>query len=126
MQSVDCRIIFEDIYARNSWHSGDGSGHGSTPPWTEQMVPRLTQMIERCKIRSLLDAPCGSCFWTKELVEVVQRTDPSFEYVGIDVSATAVERARRNMSRLPNVKIFEADLSTWDNDARQTVQGERI
>jgi len=79
--------IFEEIYQKNSWNgtetrSGPGSGKVPTQ-WISNMLTMLCNNTEM-EINSVLDVGCGEAIW-----------QPKFpEYVGLDVSSTAIHRAR--------------------------------
>lgn len=78
-------MTFDRIYERNEWNgvetrSGPGSGSAAT-----RALDRVLQAIVRAfDVHSVLDVGCGENFWMSDLPN----------YLGIDVSAVAIARAR--------------------------------
>ncbi len=101
MDSTYCAVAFEGIYQRNEWGDGDGSGGGSEPVFAQGVSDILLLMIKRFNITSMLDAPCGACKWTSAFLKQVE---PGFTYTGIDVSETAIRRARMNLNDLNDLQ----------------------
>lgn len=109
MNSTLCAVAFEDIYQRNVWGDGDGSGGGSEPKFAQGISDILLLLNKRFNITSMLDAPCGACKWTSSFLNRVQQ---GFKYTGIDVSETAVQRAKVNLQDVQNTSIQLHDLTT--------------
>jgi hypothetical protein len=79
--------IFAGIYARNSWRDPESrSGTGSSVARTEQLRPRLTQLLLHLRVGSVLDLPCGDFNWMR-LTEL-----PGIEYLGADVVTPLIAR----------------------------------
>lgn len=79
--------IFEDIYRDNRWNGIESlSGPGSGPVATRHLVGALADLVDDIGAESVLDLACGDGFWMPDL--------PG--YVGMDVSRTAIKRARVN------------------------------
>lgn len=77
--------VFDRIYAQNVWNGVETrSGPGSGPAATQRIRERILELVEWLGVRSVTDACCGEGWWQPDL--------PG--YVGIDVSAEAIGRAR--------------------------------
>jgi SAM-dependent methyltransferase len=73
------------------------------------MGPRLAIIayyIRTLGARSVLDVGCGNGLMCEFLC-------PSVAYSGIDVSATAIQRAKERFSGLSGAKFVEADFRYW-------------
>lgn len=105
------KLVFDAIYARNGWGTeGDGSGGGSEVTFTEHLRDMLMQIIAENNIKSMLDAPCGSCKWTSVMLQQLTSVVPDFHYHGIDVSDIPLSRAAVNTRGIPNVTFSHADI----------------
>lgn len=102
--------IFESIYQQNIWGDGggDGSGEGSDPQFAQGLIHSLKRLIDFYGIKTILDAPCGSALWVPGLLRLC---DSDFKYHGVDVSPTAVDRARKNLGA---ASAANATVSTHD------------
>jgi hypothetical protein len=79
--------IFAQIYARNLWGGAESrSGTGSSVARTEQLRPRLTQLLLDLGVGSILDLPCGDFNWMR-LTEL-----PGIDYLGADVVTSLIAR----------------------------------
>lgn len=82
--------IFEDIYRRKIWdHEGSISGDASTIEATRRLRRELPTLLEKYRIRSMLDIPCGDFSWMS-LVNL-----ESIEYTGADIVEKLVQENRR-------------------------------
>ena len=87
--SIDPKQTFERIYAQRMWgQEGGGSGPGSSIPYTEVTRDILFNFIVENNIRSVVDAPCGSCAWQPLLLERL----PEIEYYGFDVVPVLIDK----------------------------------
>lgn len=78
--------IFDTIYRGNLWNGEESlSGPGSGASATMRVAPAITALVEELDVRSVLDVACGDGYWMPDL--------PG--YLGIDVSAEAIRRARK-------------------------------
>jgi hypothetical protein len=56
--------VFEEIYKNNYWTSEESkSGIGSTLEFTTPIRARLPRLLNKYKVSSILDAPCGDFNW---------------------------------------------------------------
>jgi len=68
------------------------SGPGSTRERAATFLPDLIDLIQRLRVSTLLDAPCGDFHWAAPLAEAVDF------YVGVDVVPALIEENRRRWS----------------------------
>ncbi len=81
--------VFQEAYRKNRWGSKESiSGPGSTIRATELIRSALPDVLEKCGVRSIVDAPCGDFNWMKELSYTFER------YIGIDVVPELIEETR--------------------------------
>lgn len=82
--------VFTRYYRNNFWsHSESLSGSGSSVYSTEFLRRKLSELLERHKIKSILDIPCGDYNWMK----LVER--PGVRYLGADVVKEMIEKNNR-------------------------------
>lgn len=75
------RQRFEAIYGKRLWKSSESaSGKGSELDRTKNLRARLPELIEKYRITSVVDAPCGDFNWMRHVLEKVDVT-----YVGLDI-----------------------------------------
>lgn len=90
--------VFETIYRENRWNGVESlSGPGSGPAATRNIAAAIVDLVQELGIRSVLDVACGDGYWMPDL--------PG--YVGIDVSPTAIAKARL---RHPDRHYVESDI----------------
>ena len=86
---------FDGVYDLRYWSWGGAadtdsdSGRGSSAAATAGARSWLRAVVDGYGARSVLDVACGDARW-------VSRVDLPVEYLGVDVSAAAVARAREN------------------------------
>lgn len=99
--------VFNTIYQNKAWgNEGDHSGIGSEPTYNKIMQKRLSELIKRYNVKSILDVSCGACKWQRDFL----RKHPFVSYHGIDIAKSALKRANTNLEGLPNVKLVKGDL----------------
>ena len=77
---------FERIFSTNLWGAPTSpSGLGSEPDQTTVLARDLPQLLERLKVRSLLDAPCGDASW-------IGRVALPVSYIGVDIVPAIIDR----------------------------------
>lgn len=98
-------MTFDRIYRDNLWNgteSRSGPGSGIAP--TRNIAKQITDLIRLLQVRSVLNVGCGDDFWTPEWPN----------YLGVDVSSEAIERAKNNhpdrLYRLLPPELPESDL----------------
>jgi hypothetical protein len=100
---------FENFYEWGVWGTeGDGSGDGSSIPFTKHLVGLLTSICKTHNFKQILDLPCGAGLWQTNWIKAM----PDISYVGVDVSKIAVDRfqERINTNKL-NAKVLVGDLT---------------
>ena len=76
--------IFNRIYNENTWNDPfSRSGTGSNLLQTQKIRTVVPAIVERYRIKTFLDIPCGDFFWMKEIQPVLDKTLD--RYVGGDI-----------------------------------------
>jgi len=105
------REVFTNIYSTGYWGKGEvagmGSGLGSSLNFTRVLSQKLEDLIRKYKIRSMLDAPCGSLHWMRH---VLTRLGPSFNYIGGDVACPVVDQLSRQFANVSNWRFYCMDM----------------
>lgn len=91
---------FEDIYKKNRW--GNGSGSGSRPTYCEKYLEWLDGFMSKNSIKSVSDVGCGDF----QLYEWFDWT--GIDYSGCDISGTALSMAHERTD-LPLVEVASLD-----------------
>ncbi len=79
--------VFDSIYRTNAWNGEESrSGPGSGSIATRAVARAIVDLVLELDIRTVLDIGCGDGYWMPDL--------PG--YLGCDLSAEAIERARRH------------------------------
>jgi hypothetical protein len=74
------KTIFEEIFEKRIWHSSTSvSGSGSEWKQTAEIRKHLPILLEKYKIKTLLDLPCGDFSWMQTL------NLPVGKYIGADI-----------------------------------------
>lgn len=93
---------FGYIYETNLWGSEESrSGLGSAVEETAHLRERLSDLVRRLGVRSLLDIPCGDYGW-------LSQAGLDVEYTGADIVAAIVER---NRTLYPGTTFLQLDLT---------------
>jgi hypothetical protein len=72
---------FTEIYSSNHWNSSESrSGEGSTLENTQNIRVKLPRILDRYKIKKMLDAPCGDFNWMQHVTK-----NTSIKYIGGDI-----------------------------------------
>ena len=113
--------IFTSIYKSNHWvqssdyskyNSISVSGHGSNTN-TEQyfeLVKNMTKLINKFRIKSILDIPCGDFLWIKKII-----LENNISYLGIDI---VEELINKNILyyKSKNINFKCADILDYKTD----------
>jgi SAM-dependent methyltransferase len=91
--------IFNDIYRRNAW--GAGSGTGSLPETGRPYAWYLHMFMRTNRVRSVVDIGCGDWQFSQFM------NWSQVDYVGVDVSSIALEASRKHAK--PGVSFLECD-----------------
>jgi SAM-dependent methyltransferase len=91
--------------ARSGRHTGVGSGQLTAV----RLVPAVRQILVQKGCRRVLDLGCGAGGFLIQLA----RAEPSLQGLGLDISADAIEEARKNARRFgveTRVEFLQAEL----------------
>ena len=79
--------VFQRIFHENRWGNCDSvSGEGSNLERTRVIRSALPALVARHGVGSILDAPCGDCFWMKEVAL------EGVTYIGADIVPELIAR----------------------------------
>ncbi len=97
LHTLGLREKFAKVHAENLF-GGDvsTSGEGSGLVQTRVIRREIPLLLQKLAVRTFLDAPCGDCFWMKEVDLPVE------SYIGIDIVRDLVER---NQKRFGSARV---------------------
>ena len=82
--------IFSEIYKDNYWGDDESrSGSGSTLNATKLLRDDILKIINKYRIKTFLDAPCGDMNWMKEIVHKFE------SYIGVDIVEDMIEKNKK-------------------------------
>ena len=90
--------VFEEIYQKERWGKGKGSGTGSCPRYSADWLQYLLNSIPDNSV--VVDIGCGDHQLYKNFEW------PRWKYYGVDVSHTAIQLAKKN-SPNANLSVLE-------------------
>lgn len=106
LKNSDIEQIFTDHYQQNVWINDESvSGDGSTVEYTEHLRRELPGLLQKYKITSILDAPCGDFNW----FQYVDRGD--ITYLGGDI-VTELIRSNNERYGSPKTSFAKLDITT--------------
>ena len=89
--SNDRAARFQRIFDENAWGNSESiSGEGSNLERTAVVRAKLPGLLERHRVRSILDAPCGDFYWMKEVA--LGDINAGIDYIGADIVPEIIER----------------------------------
>ena len=89
------KLKFNEIYNTFLWTSaGGGSGPGSTLEYTKTTRDIIYTVVNKYKINSILDSPCGAMVWMPELLKNLTATNRRFKYHGLDIVESVLNKSR--------------------------------
>ena len=95
---------FDAIAEGQTWGSEESiSGPGSEISYTAPYRRALVDALQKYKIRSVFDAPCGDLNWMTHVLNVV-----NVEYSGGDISPVVIASNRRQH---PDIRTFVFDIT---------------
>lgn len=95
--------VFEDIIKNKKWKD-HLCGPGSTMNYTQNIRKELPIMIEKFKIKSILDLPCGDFSWMSTI-----KFPGHVKYIGADIVEFMINENRK---KYPEVDFRTVDLTT--------------
>lgn len=108
MEAESRSEIFRRIYSNNTWGSTESrSGTGSSLAETANLRSALPELLEKLKIKSILDIPCGDFNW----MEKVDLT--GIHYTGADIVPEMIEANNQKYSN-DDREFKEIDLLADD------------
>ena len=97
---------FDTIYEKKLWSAtgeGDGSGPGSKIEETRAAHKIIIDVINEYKIKSMIDAPCGSFLWMSGVMRDVkaqfEKRGERFRYHGVDVVESVIEMVKKKYGK---------------------------
>ena len=97
--------IFDLIYKQNIWADNESkSGEASNLKNTESIRAFLPEFIERYKIKSILDAPCGDMYWFSKM------NLKKIKYYGYDIVEDLINENRKKFNNNKNYYFEKKDL----------------
>lgn len=85
--------VFEEIYTKERWGKGKGSGTGSDPKYCEKYLQFLANFMDENGVTSVLDIGCGD-------FQLFANFDWSrIDYTGCDISQSALDLAATRTDR---------------------------
>ena len=97
---------FREIYRTNHWGAAERSGEGASVDQAATVLAHLAGLIERLRVRTLLDVPCGDFAWMRHL-------EADVDYIGGDVLP---ELALRNQQHWGNERRRFLPLDLLEDD----------
>ena len=100
--------IFTNIYLNNKWGDKESfSGSGSNLRQTRVILKSLPNLINKYKIKSFLDIPCGDFYWMKEF------NFEDLNYIGADIVKEIIDKNNINYSK-KNINFLNLNLISDD------------
>ena len=99
--------IFSAIYKINYWGDNESvSGPGSNNKNTKQLIKKLKFVINKYKIKKIVDAPCGDFNWIKKLI-----LGSNINYIGIDIVKELIKKNQKTYES-NKIKFYNLNLIT--------------
>ena len=106
---------FNYIYEKKFWGpQGDGSGPGSTLEYTRLTREIIYKVVNKYKINSMLDAPCGGMLWMPVILRNLSASNANFRYHGIDLVDSAISKTREK---------YKNDYKNWQFSVYDLTRG---
>jgi hypothetical protein len=97
--------IFHKIIYGHAWRTNDTiCGRGSTMEATKNLRTELPKFLEKYKITSMIDAPCGDFSWMSTV-----EFPAGFRYIGSDIVTAMLDQ---NRLKHPGVEFIEFDITS--------------
>lgn len=98
---------FTKIYKTNIWNCEESiSGTGSTIEITKAIRYAIPILIDKYKINTFLDIPCGDFNWMKDIIDTIPN------YIGADIVYDLIEKNRKKYpeNRFEHLDILKDPL----------------
>ena len=104
--AAESKVVFKDIYKQNYWKGKQSvSGPGSDLEYTTILRKELPILIKKFHIQSILDAPCGDCFWISKI-----NFNQPITYIGCDIAENIINNLYKNNPFNDNVQASFQNL----------------
>jgi hypothetical protein len=97
----DPSSFYEACWRRGGWGTAPRSGIYASPPYTNRLRAELPGLLERHKIQSVFDAPCGDYTW----MSAVALPD-GCQYFGADIVAPLIAELRNKYNSANAFRVF--------------------
>ncbi len=115
-QNDELKKVFDNIYDKKIWTAeGNGSGSGSEPRNTLNTIKVLVKIIMENNIKVMIDSPCGSCKWTRLLLEELKNNNIKIKYYGFDIADEPIANANKELDSLKSYHDIEIKLGDLTN-----------
>lgn len=72
----------------------------------------LLKTISDLKVHSMIDVPCGAMAWMPLLLEQVEKQQPGFRYLGLDIARPVIEANKATFRDKPNWRFEAKDMTS--------------
>lgn len=104
----ELQAVFSKKAANNGWNSLESiSGTGSELIQVRHLLDYLPSYLQKHKITTLLDAPCGDLNWMRYMLPDLDNL--GIEYLGADIVPAIVSKLK---SQYPTIQFFHLDVMT--------------
>jgi hypothetical protein len=101
--SLDHPDIFTKIYEQNSWGGAQSSsGTGSDSVATKELISFLPILLNKYKIESLLDLPCGDFTWMRSAL-----SNLNIKYIGADIVPKIISNLTAELSPTRDFRVMD-------------------
>ena len=115
-QNNELKKVFDTIYDNKIWTAeGNGSGSGSEPYNTINTIKVLVKIIMDNNIKVMIDSPCGSCKWTRLLLEELKKNNIKIKYYGFDIADEPIANANKELESLKSYHDIELKFGDLTN-----------
>ncbi len=115
-RNTELKKIFDNIYDQRVWtNEGNGSGSGSEPQNTINTINVLVKIIRDNNIKTMIDIPCGSCKWTRLLLEELKKQNIKIKYFGFDIADEPIANANKELESLKSYHDIEIKFGDLTN-----------
>ncbi len=115
-QNNELKKVFDNIYDNKIWtEEGNGSGSGSEPHNTINTIKVLVKIIIENNVKVMIDSPCGSCKWTRLLLEELKNNNIKIKYYGFDIADEPIANANKELDGLKSYHDIQIKLGDLTN-----------
>ena len=99
------KVIWNNNYFKNTLENKGYTNSGSNLIQTEALRKEIPKIIEKYKIKSILDIPCGDFYWMKEL------DFKDINYIGADIVPDLINKNNKEFTK-NNINFKIIDLTS--------------